>query len=112
MIKSRLFYAVPLDMLEATLLTGANDRNGVVLMTDESMAGIYCHRRYGVVGNVCVFAVESRALGISNTELSELIADSFFIRVLEKHIPPIFLDLIDCIDITAEEIRKYPDDIW
>lgn len=112
MEESRLYFAIPQHRLEETLIAGANDSNGVVLMTDESMAGVYCYRRYGATRGICVFAVDRRALSVDDDNLSDLITTSFFIRVSETHIPPVLLELLDCYDLTAEEIRKYPDDIW
>lgn len=109
---SKLYYAVPQHKLEETLIAGANDKNGVVLMTDESMAGVYCYRRYGATRGICVFAVDRRALSADDDTLSDLIATSFFVRVSETHIPPLLLELIDCFDITQEEIQKYPEEIW
>lgn len=110
--ESKLYYAIPQQKLEETLIAGANDSNGVVLMTDESMAGIYCHRRYGATRGICVFAIDRRALSIEDDNLSDLIATSFFVRVAETHIPPVLMELLECFDLTDEEIKKYPDEIW
>ena len=112
MKNSRLYYAAPLELLEETLLLGIRDPQGIILMTDESMAGIYSYQKHGLAQNVCVFAIDRRAFSMTDRALSELIAGSFFVRVWERYIPPTYLEIIDCIEITPEDVRKYPDQIW